>query len=424
MDHALLQLVKDQKNGVKRGIASLCSANRFVLEAAMKNAAQYGEHLLIEATANQVNQFGGYTGMKPQDFADFVYDIAKTQGFDSRKIILGGDHLGPLTWTDEAEETAMAHAHELIRSFVLAGFTKIHIDTSMKLRDDDRDARLSDAVIARRGAALCKTAEEAFVMRLERHADAVRPVYVIGSEVPIPGGAQEEEEGVSVTKPEDFRKTVAVFKKEFEELGLSEAFGRVIAVVVQPGVEFGDAAVFEYDREKASALTDALKAYPSMVFEGHSTDYQTPQKLRHMVEDLFCLADIERELKPLYGFNASNLKAVLESEMLDKPGNWMKHYHGSTEELTFKRKYSFSDRCRYYLPVKAMDGAIARLIQNLSQAEIPLSLLSQYMPIQYTKIRAGLLRNAPVELIYDRIINCIDEYAYGCGRKAGQPDSI
>lgn len=435
MSHPLLQLVKDQKNGKKRGVASLCSANKFVLEAAMENAKQYGEHVLIEATANQVNQFGGYTGMNPKDFVDFVQSIAEEQGFDKDKLILGGDHLGPLTWTNENEESAMKKAHTLIRDYVLAGFTKIHIDTSMKVADDDVNKRLSDEVIARRGAELCLTAEKAFKERKKQFPEAVEPVYVIGSEVPIPGGAQEEEEeGISVTKPEDFRNTVDVFKQSYKTLGLEDAFERVIAAVVQPGVEFGDANIDEYDRDKAVDLIKALEDYPTMVFEGHSTDYQTPQNLRRMVEDgiailkvgpaltlalreaLFALAEIEHELEGLSSFTASNFKEVLEAEMLSKPENWVKHYHGEDGELAFKRKYSLSDRCRYYLPAKALDNAISGLIDNLSSVEIPLTLLSQYLPIQYTKVRAGVIPNTPEGLIRDRIINCIDEYAYACGR--------
>lgn len=93
----------------------------------------------------------------------------------------------------------MDRAVELVSQFVLAGFTKIHLDTSMRLASDSKTARLSDATIARRGARLCKAAEAAYAKRLQAHPDAIAPVYVIGSEVPIPGGAQEAEDSISVT---------------------------------------------------------------------------------------------------------------------------------------------------------------------------------------------------------------------------------
>lgn len=67
---------------------------------------------------------------------------------------------------------------------------------------------------------------------------------MIGSEVPIPGGATEQEDRISVTNPEDLRETLAIYLEEFNACGLQEAWQYIIAVVVQPGVEFGDDAVF------------------------------------------------------------------------------------------------------------------------------------------------------------------------------------
>ena len=154
MKHPLKSIVEAQKNGIPKGIYSACTANELVLEAVMERAKKDEEYVLIEATANQVNQYGGYTGMKPADFAKFVYNIAKKTEFPEEKIILGGDHLGPLTWKNQPAEKAMEEAKELIRQFVMAGFTKIHIDTSMHLADDDANARLDTEIIAERRAIL------------------------------------------------------------------------------------------------------------------------------------------------------------------------------------------------------------------------------------------------------------------------------
>ncbi|MFL1089387.1 class II D-tagatose-bisphosphate aldolase non-catalytic subunit, partial [Acinetobacter baumannii] len=92
--------------------------------------------VLIEATSNQVNQFGGYTGMQPADFRDFVYNIARTVGFPAERIILGGDHLGPNCWQDEPAAVAMEKSIDLIKAYVAAGFSKIHLDASMSCADD------------------------------------------------------------------------------------------------------------------------------------------------------------------------------------------------------------------------------------------------------------------------------------------------
>lgn len=64
------------------------------------------------------------------------------------------------------------------------------------------------------------------------------------------------------------------------------------------------------------------------------------------------------------------------------------------------------------MPLPEVNDAINTLIDNLNTYGIPLNLLSQFMPIQYTKVREGKLDNNPEALIVDRIINTIDEYLY------------
>ena len=429
----LKKIVELQKQGKNVGIYSVCSANGYVIEAAFKRGLSDGSCVLIESTANQCDQNGGYTGMTPADFKKFVLEIADRNGFDRNRIFLGGDHLGPLTFAYKDEAEAMADSEELIRHYVAAGFTKIHIDTSMKVNSDPEDVRLSDEIIAGRGAHLAKVAEETYKELLERDPEAIPPLYVIGSEVPIPGGAVgAEDNGVQVTKVEDFKNTVAAFEKAFAKEGLDkDVWERVIGVVVQPGVEEKDSGCTEYDREKAKDLMAAIKDFPTLVFEGHSTDYQTKIKLRELVEDgvgilkvgpgltfamreaMFALENIEKEL--IYGTDTepSKFAEVLDAEMLKNDKNWKKHYQGTELEIRLKRKYSFSDRCRYYMPTPAVEAAADRLLINLRTLGIPLNLLSQFMPIQYTKVREGYLKNDPVELIEDRIINTIDEYLYG-----------
>ena len=428
----LKRIVELQKQGKNVGIYSVCSANGYVIEAALKRGLSDNSCVLIESTANQCDQNGGYTGMKPADFKKYVLDIAEKNGFDQNRIFLGGDHLGPLTFAYKDEPEAMADAEELIRHYVSAGFTKIHIDTSMKVNSDDPDVRLSDEIIAGRGARLAQVAENTYRQLAEKDPDAIPPVYIIGSEVPIPGGAVgSEDNGVQVTKVEDFKNTVAAFKNAFQNAGLGQdVWDRVIAVVVQPGVEEKDSGCTEYDREKAKDLMASIKEFPGLIFEGHSTDYQTKIKLRELVEDgvgilkvgpgltfamreaMFALENIEKEL--LFGTNTepSKFAEILDAEMLKNDKNWRKHYQGTELELRLKRKYSFSDRCRYYMPVPEVEKAADRLLSNLRTTGIPLNLLSQFMPIQYTKVREGLLENDPVALIEDRITNTIDEYLY------------
>lgn len=426
-----MQVMMDRRRGGEKiGIPSYCTANELVIEEILIRAKETGIPALIEATANQVNQFGGYTGMKPADYYRFVLDMAKKTGCPEDRIILAGDHLGPLTWQDLPEKEAMANAEELVYQYTRAGFTKIHLDTSMKVADDP-EGLLSTGTIARRGVRLYQACMRAYEELLTEKPDAVRPVFIIGSEVPIPGGAQEAEDTLAVTSPEAFEDTVNTYRRMFREAGVEEGWKDVIAVVVQPGVEFGDDQVFLYNSKAAEALTDRLKNYPEVVFEGHSTDYQSAESLRDMVVDgicilkvgpsltyamreaVFALSMMEKELVPAE--EQAYVIETLEHVMTDEPENWQKHYHGSLKELALARKYSFSDRARYYMGDKKVTAAIDRLFDNLRKYRIPMNMLHQYMPLQFDKVRTGSLQMDPKALVQDAVLQFLYDYEYAAG---------
>ena len=427
MKHPLREMIERRRAGEMCGIPSYCTANELALEAALIRAKALNRPVLIEATANQVNQFGGYTGMVPADFYKLVLDMAGRAGVPEKQLILAGDHLGPLTWQNEPEASAMEKAEALVYAFVRAGFTKIHLDTSMKLADDP-PGPLATETVARRGIRLYRACMRAYDALRAEKPDALRPVFVIGSEVPIPGGAQEEEDALSVTKPEAFRDTVDTYKRCFAGAGLAEGWGDVIAIVVQPGVEFGDDQVFLYDRENARALSAALADYPEIVFEGHSSDYQTAECLKQMVEDgiailkvgpaltyglreaLFALSFMEAELIPAP--EQARFPEVLERVMLEQPGNWQKHYHGDERATRLARRYSFSDRARYYINLPEVQAAIDKLFDNLTRHEIPMNMLHQYMPRQFDAIRAGEIEKTPRELALYGIMLFMQDYEY------------
>ena len=420
-------MVAEQHRGCAVGVPSICSANRFVLEAAVEEARRNGTPVLIESTSNQVDQFGGYTGMTPAQFVRFVQDVTAGAGLPSGQVILGGDHLGPNAWREERASEAMEKARGLVRAYVEAGYTKIHLDASMHCADDpgDRHHPLSVLTVAERAADLCTAAESA----VAAGAAECAPVYVIGTEVPVPGGAQERLEEVAATRVEDAAETVEVTREAFFNRGLHDAWERVIAVVVQPGVEFGDNAVVAYDRQKAAPLARWIETVEGLVYEAHSTDYQTGTALREMVQDhfailkvgpwltfafreaVFALAQIEAEwLGGRKSVELSRLPEVLERVMVADPEHWRKHYHGSEHELRLARRYSYSDRSRYYWPQADVQQALARLCANLEDAQPPLTLLSQYLPSQYHAVRKGALANTPGELVGDRIAEVIRMY--------------
>ena len=245
------EMIQAQKKGEARGIYSVCSAHPLVLRAAMKQALEDDSVLLIESTCNQVNQYGGYMGMRPADFMAYVHDLANDMNFSVEQLILGGDHLGPNVWQSEPAAQAMEKACELVAEYVRAGYSKIHLDASMLLGGDPTDRKLDKGLIAQREVELCRMAEETF---RNSELSTPAPYYVIGSEVPIPGGEIVAQDTMEVSSVEETRETWEITKNEFLAAGLEEAWQRVIALVVQPGVEFGDAVVFNYNREKRLAV--------------------------------------------------------------------------------------------------------------------------------------------------------------------------
>jgi len=409
-------LIKDQKSGHPRGIPSICSAHPLVLEAVFKQALKTGNRVLIEATSNQVNQFGGYTGMKPADFYQFVGGMADALGFPRERLVLGGDHLGPLPWVSETAEKAMTNARELVSAYALAGFRKIHLDCSVHCADD-RD--LSPEIMAARTAELATVVESTC-----REAGLPFPKVVIGTEVPAAGGAKAGEEELQVTQPEDASRTIELTRQAFLGKGLDAAWDRVIALVVQPGVEFGHASIHEYDRPAAVELVKYIESVPNLVYEAHSTDYQTRAALKQLVEDhfailkvgpgltfamreaIFALAEIEDQICA----QPSLIREALEAAMLTNPSHWQKHYAGTGEEQKFYRQYSFSDRSRYYWNAPEVRLAFEKLIANLEEKVIPLTLISQYFPQEYVEIRQGSLVNSPRELILRRITRVLEDY--------------
>ena len=428
----LFNLVEKRKNGIFCGIPSFCSANKLVIEAILEQSKRFDDDVVIEATSNQVNQFGGYFHMTPLEFKDYVFHIADKIKFDKSHIILGGDHLGPQPWQHLTEEEAMKNSKELVRQTVLAGYLKIHLDTSMRVADDNHHQKLSDEIIARRGAELMVECEKAFQELLKKNPNAIHPVFVIGSEVPIPGGSQDEEM-LQITKPEDFERTLIAYKQQFKIYQIEELWKYIIAVVVQPGVEFGNNEYHKYNRLDAFSLCQKLKEYPDIVFEGHSTDFQSPESLKEMVEDgiaiikvgpaltfavrqaMFALSYIERELID-EDDQRSHYIEILEKEMIANPKDWDKYYKGSEKENFLSRKYSYSDRSRYYICNEAVENARRKLFENLRNIEIPMGLLMQYMPFQYIKVRDGKLSMDPRDLVKDSVVTIVEDYNFAVKR--------
>lgn len=424
----IVEAIRSHKSGNPTGIFSVCSANESVIRATLKESKRYSNHfVLIEATCNQVNQFGGYTGMTPYDFAEYIRDISYRMDFPLNRIILGGDHLGINPWQGEPIDSALNKAYDMVAAFVNAGFAKIHIDMSMP-SISDVDLPLMPALIAERSAVLCRAAENA-----AENIGGIKPFYVIGSEVPPPGGSKNNDQILEITHPEHVRGILKNFEDVFAKKGLSDAFSRTIALVVQPGVEFGDHEIHDYNHEKARKLSEAIREFSNIVYEAHSTDYQTVESLRSMVQDhfailkvgpeltfayreaVFALAAMEEEwVGKRYGSETSHVLDIIEQVMLENPSYWIKFYGQDSAQQAFSRKYSLSDRIRYYWNEPNISAAVLKLINNLIQFPLPFSLISQFMPSEAQLVREKKITNSPQDLIETHIGMVIRKYQQSC----------
>ncbi len=408
------------------GIPSMCSAHPVVIAATLRECAAHGRPALIEATSNQVNQDGGYTGMTPLDFRRFVESLARIEGLAPELLVLGGDHLGPNAWRKSPAAQAMAKAEVMVAQYVAAGFRKIHLDCSMSCADDP--VPLPEAEIAARAVRLCLAAEQAWRDAPDRGEP---PVYVIGTEVPVPGGAHEDLDELAVTSPEAAGATLALHRDAFARAGLDEAWTRVIAMVVQPGVEFDHHKVIDYRPEKARALSAFISSQPGLVFEAHSTDYQTPERLAQLARDhfailkvgpgatfalretLWALAAVEHEWLGRDAADGEGLIATVLGVMRAEPEHWRPYYQDPAR-LQVDLAYSLSDRIRYYWAHPRVQGACAALMDRLEHSPPPLTLLSQFLPRQYDAIRDGRLRNRPAELLRDGAAQSLRPYLAAC----------
>lgn len=420
------EIIARHKLGEHLGICSVCSAHPLVIESALRFDLQTKNKVLIEATSNQVNQFGGYTGMKPADFRDFVFHIAAKVGFPLERLILGGDHLGPNCWQNENAAAAMEKSVELIKAYVAAGFSKIHLDASMSCADDPTP--LDPMVVAERAALLCQAAEQTAT---EAQKEAL--TYVIGTEVPVPGGEASTIGTVHVTREADAARTLKTHQIAFKALGLEEALTRVIAIVVQPGVEFDHTQIIHYQPHAAEALSGWIKQTP-MVYEAHSTDYQTRQAYHALVRDhyailkvgpaltfalreaIFALAQMENEL--VVPEKRSQVLEVIDEVMLNEPGYWKKYYRPTWSQAMVDIHFSLSDRIRYYWPHPRITQSVEKLITNLNDVALPLGLISQFMPVQFERLSEGTLTLTPHNLIIDKIQDVLRAYRFGCHPQA------
>lgn len=426
--HCMQYIFAKRRQGSAVGCPSFCTANMTVLEAALQYAKDTESVVLIEATSNQCNQFGGYASMTPARFRMAIHALADRLGLPRNAVMLGGDHLGPLPWHTLSANEAMQRATTLVHDFVLAGFEKIHLDTSMYLGDDDKTRPLSKDIVAARGVHLYQTAMQALAELREVQPDAPHPVFVIGSEVPPAGGAAADNEHVKITSAADMEETLQAYSHQFSHYGIQDAWNHIVALVVQLGIDYSNTKILRYNHEQVMPLCAVLDTYPQLLFEAHSTDFQSMQTLRTLVDDgaailkvgpaltfafreaLSCLVRMEEELIKDSSMRSHFLE-ILDEVMVSDPSKYHYWYRNSSLKGSIARRYSLLDRARYYLPNDRVQHAIHKLMKNIDTVPIPLGLLHYYMPMQYYRlVNKGIPISARV-LVMDYIRVQIEDYA-------------
>jgi D-tagatose-1,6-bisphosphate aldolase subunit GatZ/KbaZ len=398
MSDVLRDIIRRNRAGQMVAIPSVCSAQPDVLRASLAMAERLDRQIVIEATSNQVNQDGGYTGINPSGFIEYVYGLADAAGADRARVTFGGDHLGPQAWRRMGAEAAMAEADVLVRDYVSAGFGKIHLDCSEGCAGEP--AQLGDDVTAERSAKLARTCCGA--------GDDL--LFVVGTEVPPPGGARMDEHGdVPPTQPDAARVTLLAHDDAFGDMA-----GMIGGLVVQPGVEFSPTAVHALPMDRDPPLLDALTDHPPVCLDAHSTDYPNPAVFPRLAELGFAFQKVGPALtfayrEALYALDQLSddkgaLQAAMEAIMLTSSAQWEGHYSGGARALYQQRHFGLADRIRYYWPHPHAQAAVQNLMGSfdtpISEAD-----LNQVFDASVLE-RADGLKGSQIQRLIDAQIEC------------------
>ena len=208
MSASWLQGVPGRWRAHGEGVVSVCSAHPTVIEASLKHL---GERRLIEATCNQVNQEGGYTGLTPESFRKSVEALAARAGLDKADLALGGDHLGPNPWKRLPAEAAMQRAEAMVADYARAGFTKLHLDTSMPCAGDP--PVLDEGLVAERAARLADAAFRAASAGTARRSPGPRDRYGGADPRRRRASARSDRNHPTGSRPEYARRSRRRFQK-------------------------------------------------------------------------------------------------------------------------------------------------------------------------------------------------------------------
>ena len=334
----------------KTTLPSFCTSNFDVLRSVVIFAKLNNLPILIESTSNQVNQFGGYTSLKPHQFYKKINGIATKLNY-RKKLIIGADHLGPLPWKHMGKKKAIENSIKLFKNIVNTGYDKIHIDTGIKIKGDQT---LFKKMIYDR----CK------IIYNSIDKNKLRKVFfVFGTEVPIAGGSK-----IYKSKITSMASIILDFK-------FYKKIKNSFSLVVEPGLGFTNKKIYPlkmnfFQKKKNFSLKN------NFTYEAHSTDFQNLKSLKKLVNNNFKFLKVGPELtyyfmkailkmeiieKFVYKKNVSNIKKIISKEMDRDKINWIKYYFGNKTDIEYLKFNSYLDRSRYYWNKKNVINSLDKL---------------------------------------------------------------
>ena len=283
MEHQLIDhlggVLRAHKAGRRVGIASVCSAHPLVLAAACpRGPGRPAACCSSRRRRTRSTSSAATPACKPAGFRDLVHRIAGEEGLPARarrarRRPPRAQHVAARAGADGHAEGGGARARP-----TRPPATRRSTSTAA-CRWRTTPCPWPTTVVAERAPRGCSPRRRP----PRRDPSAVR--YVIGTEVPVPGGAHETIDALAPTPPDAARATLAAHRGGLRGGRAStRVWPRIMALVVQPGVEFDHVRVFDYDPARTADLQHVLDDEPDMVFEAHSTDYQLTEGLTALVE--------------------------------------------------------------------------------------------------------------------------------------------
>ena len=395
----------------KKSLPSFCTSNFEVL-----NSIMYFCHInklpcLIECTSNQVNQFGGYTKITPKKFIKKISNIRKKIKFKKNKLFLGGDHLGPLPWKNLKTKIALKNSIKLIDSYLKQDFCKIHIDTSIKCKDEEK---INSNIIFDRTLKILKN---------DKIKKGIKNRFiVIGTEVPLSGSGDNKR--IIKTSNKQIEDEVLKFKKILKQI---KSQSKIFALVIEPGMKYMHSKITSPDFKNFLDKKKFSKKN-NFVFEAHSTDYQPLRILKKLTKNNFKFLKVGPELTYNYSRSLffmqnleekfsfkkkSDMKNIILTTMKKNKKYWKAYYLGGRSNLLLNSKL---DRMRYYLNLKPIVNSINILKENVNNIEKKkiIKLLGSNFEKDFLKLSKTNLTNFDIlKLIF--ISQSLKKYFLACG---------